>query len=197
MDGSDNPKVMFKKIAKTISVIFCSLFTISSVVFLISNYTPADMLSKTLELKSYCRSRGHNTDFGIVVNYGRHSFQQRFYVVDLNTGDILMKSLCGHGRGGNSNIFQGEFSNISGSNCTSLGHYKIGKERRMYNYPVNAFELDGLDKTNSNARNRAILIHPSVGPRSLGCITLPFYKYKRLAKMIQRQRTSVIMWAYE
>ena len=32
------------------------------------------------------------------------------------------------------------------SHCSSLGHYKIGRERKMYNYPVNAFELDGLDK---------------------------------------------------
>lgn len=188
---------MLMKFVKTISVIFCSLFAIAGGVFIISSSNPSDLQARAVELRSYCRFRGYNTDYGILVDYGRHSFQQRLYVVDLNTGDIVMRSLCGHGRGGNSNMFKGEFSNVSGSHCSSLGHYKIGKERRMYNYPVNAFELDGLDKTNSNARARAILLHPSIGPRSLGCITLPFHRYKRLAKMLHMQCVSVIMWVYE
>lgn len=190
-------KIMFQKIIKTASIIFCSLLIITGGVCIISNSTPADLDVKVLELKSYCRSRGYNTDYGILVDYSRYSFQQRFYVVDLNTGEIIMRSVCGHGRGGKSNILRGEFSNISGSHCSSLGHYKIGRERKMYNYPVNAFGLDGLDETNSNARARAILIHPSFGPRSLGCVTLPFHRYKRLAKMLHLQCASVVMWVYE
>jgi hypothetical protein len=67
----------------------------------------------------------------------------------------------------------------------------------MYNYPINAFELDGLDKTNSNARARAILIHPSIGPRSLGCVTMPFLNYKRMAKILRFQNGNTIMWVYE
>lgn len=190
-------RIMFKKIIKTAYVIFCSLLIVAGGICIISNSAPADLDVKSLELKSYCRSRGYNTDYGILVDYSRHSFQQRFYVVDLNTGEIVLKSLCGHGRGGDSSVFRGEFSNVPGSHCSSLGHYKIGRERKMYNYPVNAFELDGLDKTNSNARARAILIHPSFGPRSLGCVTLPFHRYKRLAKMLHMQCASVVMWVYE
>ena len=188
---------MFKKIIKITSIIFCSLLIVAGGVCIMSNSAPADLDVKTFELKSYCRFKGYNTDYGILVDYSRHSFQQRFYVVDLNTGEIVLKSLCGHGRGGDSSVFRGEFSNVPGSHCSSLGHYKIGRERKMYNYPVNAFELDGLDETNSNARARAILIHPSVGPRSLGCVTLPFHRYKRLAKMLHMQCVSVIMWVYK
>ena len=121
---------MLKKIVKIISVIFCSLFAIAGGVFIISSSNPSDLQARAIELRSYCRFRGYNTDYGILVDYGRHSFQQRLYVVDLNTGDIVMRSLCGHGRGGNSNMFKGEFSNVSGSHCSSLGHYKIGKERK-------------------------------------------------------------------
>lgn len=190
-------KILHKKFIKTISIIFCSLSIITCGIAFISNTAPSDLLAKTLELRSYCQSGGYNTSYGILIDYSRHAFQQRLYVVDLNNGDIVMRSLCGHGKGGNSNIFKGEFSNVPDSNCSSLGHYKIGKERRMYNYPVNAFELDGLDKTNSNARARAILIHPSIGPRSLGCVTLPFHKYKALAKMLHSQSVSIIMWAYK
>lgn len=190
-------KEWFNKITKTLSIIFASLFLAVGGVFIMLNASPNDIDAKVVELKSYCRTNGYNTDIGIVVDYSRHSFQHRFYVIDLNTGDIVTRSLCGHGRGGKSNILRGEFSNISGSHCSSLGHYKIGRERKMYNYPVNAFELDGLDQTNSNARARAILIHPSIGPRSLGCITLPFFKYIRVANILHSQCRHVIMWAYE
>ena len=197
MVGSDKQNVMFKKIVKTTSIIFCSLVAIASGVFIISSFAPSDLPARTIELKSYCRSRGHNTDYGILVDYGRNSFQQRFYVVDLNTGDIVMRSLCGHGRGGESTILKGEFSNVPGSHCSSLGHYRIGRERKMYNRPAMAFELDGLDKTNSNARSRAILLHKSFGPLSLGCITMPLGRYNTVAELLHSQSGGVILWAYE
>ena len=188
---------MPRKIVKILSIVFILLATLTGGAFAILSVDSADVDERVVNLKSYCRANGYNTDVGILVDYGRHSFQHRFYVVDLNTGDIVLRSLCGHGRGGKSNILKGEFSNISGSHCSSLGHYKIGRERKMYNYPINAFELDGLDQTNSNARARAILIHPSIGPRSLGCITLPFPRYKRVAKILHSQSKNVIMWTYE
>ena len=184
------------KVIKTNAVIICSLLMILGVVLHIYS-APSNIQAKTLELKSYCRARGYNTDYGLLVDYSRHSFQQRLYIVDMNTGDILMRSLCGHGRGGQSNLFKGDFSNVPGSYCSSLGHYKVGRERKMQSYPIDAFELDGLDMTNSNARARAILIHPSIGPRSLGCITLPFLSYKRLSKKLHSQCGSVIVWAYQ
>lgn len=197
MVGLDKQNIMFKKIVKTISIIFCSLLAIASGVFIISSFAPSDLPSRTIELKSYCRSRGYNTDYGILVDYGRSSFQQRFYVVDLNTGEVVMRSLCGHGRGGESTILKGEFSNVPGSHCSSLGHYRIGRERKMYNRPAMAFELDGMDKTNSNARSRAILLHKSFGPLSLGCITVPLGRYNKVAELLHSQSGGVILWAYE
>jgi hypothetical protein len=188
---------MFKKIVKIVSTIFCSLVAIASGVFIISSFAPSDLPARTIELKSYCRSRGYNTDYGILVDYGRSSFQQRFYVVDLNTGEVVMRSLCGHGRGGESTVLKGEFSNVPGSHCSSLGHYKIGRERKMYKLPAMAFELDGLDKTNSNARSRAILLHKSFGPMSLGCVTVPLVRYNTVAELLHSQSGGVIMWAYE
>ena len=84
---------MLKKIVKIISVIFCSLFAIAGGVFIISSSNPSDLQARAVELRSYCRFRGYNADYGILVDYGRHSFQHRLYVVDLNTGDIVMRSL--------------------------------------------------------------------------------------------------------
>ena len=121
---------MFKKIIKITSIIFCSLLIVAGGVCIMSNSAPADLDVKTFELKSYCRFKGYNTDYGILVDYSRHSFQQRFYVVDLNTGEIVLKSLCGHGRGGGSSVFRGEFSNVPGSHCSSLGHYRLEEKGR-------------------------------------------------------------------
>ena len=108
-----------------------------------------------------------------------------------------MRSLAGHGLGGNSTFFRADFSNACGSHCSSLGHYRIGRERRMYNRPIMAFELDGLDKSNSNARPRGILIHAGFGPLSWGCISLPFTRYAQLSGILEGLPKNVIVWAYD
>ena len=96
---------------------------------------PVDIKSKAAELEAYCITKGYNADYGILVDYERNSLQKRLFVYDFNNDKVVM---------------------------SSLGHYRIGRERRMYNRPIMAFELDGLDRTNSNARPRGILIHAGV-----------------------------------
>ena len=90
---------MIKKILKWVTVSFCSLLLIFGCLILISNITPVDIDKKIVELNSYCRMKGYNMNYGILVDYGKHSFKKRFFVVDLNNGDIVMKCLCSHGRG--------------------------------------------------------------------------------------------------
>ena len=173
------------------------LMSITAIAFVLSNLRPLDLLDKAAALKSYCQQRGYNADYGILVDFGRFSLQKRLYVYDFNKGKVIMNSLAGHGSGGNSSILRPDFSNAYGSHCSSLGHYRIVRERHMYNRPgVPAFELAGLDKTNSNALARGILIHPSVGPLSWGCVTLPVARYHQLSEFLKTQR-KVIMWVYE
>ena len=161
------------------------------------NLKPVDLKGRVEELKEYCRTNGYNTEYGILVDYGRLSVQKRFYVYDFKQDKIVMNTFAGHGNGGKSNILKADFSNVSGSHCSSLGHYRIGKERKMYTRSCKAFELDGLDATNSNVRSRAILIHPSSYPLSWGCVTLSFIKYQTLAKILRTQPENVIMWVYK
>ena len=119
---------------------------------------PVDIKSKAAELEAYCKTKGYNADYGILVDYERNSLQKRLFVYDFNNDKVVM---------------------------SSLGHYRIGRERRMYNRPIMAFELDGLDRTNSNARPRGILIHTGVGPLSWGCISLPFTRYAQLSGILE------------
>jgi len=186
-----------RKFLKIIAATAVSIISLIAIAFVLCNLRPVDIEDKADELKAYCQEHGYNADYAILVDFGRFSLQKRLYVYDFNKGKVIMNSLAGHGSGGNSTIFRPDFSNAHGSHCSSLGHYKIVRERHMYNRPaVPAFELDGLDKTNSNALARGILIHPSVGPLSWGCVTLPVARYHQLSEFLKTQR-NLIMWVYE
>ena len=186
-----------KKFLKGVTNFFTVLAGMVATAVVLSNLRPVDLQDKAALLKSYCAEYGYNTDYAILVDYGRFSLQRRLYVYDFNTNEIVLKSLSGHGSGGNSTILTADFSNEHGSHCSSLGHYKIGRHRHMYNRPtVPAMELSGLDKTNSNAMSRGILLHPSAGPLSWGCVTLPVVRYHQLSEFLKTER-NVIMWVYE
>ena len=151
-----------RKLLKIITFLSAVIITFTCTAFLLCNLRPADIRDRADELEKYCVSNGYNTDYGILVDFGRCSLQKRLYVYDFKNDRIVMKSLAGHGSGGESTMLKADFSNAPGSHCSSLGHYKVGRHRHMYNRPaVPAVELAGLDQTNSNAMSRGILIHPS------------------------------------
>ena len=186
-----------KKLLKIIASTVTTLCLMLLVAFLICNIKPIDIKVKAEERKAYCSRNGYNTDYAILVDYGRTSLQRRIFVYDFRQDKIVISSLAGHGAGGRSTVLRADFGNAHGSHCSSLGHYKVGRNRMMYNRPrVPAFELIGLDKTNSNAHERGILIHPSAWPLSWGCVTMPVHRYHQLSEFLKTQR-NVIMWVYE
>lgn len=188
---------IFKKIIRFVKRIIIGAVAVLAAAFVICNLKPVDIKDKAADLKSYCVKHGYNTDYAILVDMGRLSIQKRLYVYDFNKDKVVMRSLAGHGSGGNSTFLKADFSNVPNSHCSSLGHYRIGKQRHMYNHKeVPAIELHGLDATNSNALNRGILIHPSVGPLSHGCVTLPIVRYLQVSKLIESHPRNVIMWVY-
>ena len=122
-----------RKIFKIIVATAVSVISLIAVAFVLCNLRPVDLQDKADALKTYCREHGYNTDYGVLVDFGRFSLQKRLYVYDFNKNKVVMKSLAGHGSGGNSTILRPDFSNAHGSHCSSLGHYKIGRNRYMYN----------------------------------------------------------------
>ncbi|WP_299473747.1 murein L,D-transpeptidase catalytic domain-containing protein [uncultured Roseibium sp.] len=94
-----------------------------------------------------------------VVNFSRHSSKKRLYV--LNVSEENVKSyLCSHGIGSDGSKDDGiaeKFSNKSGSHCTSLGIYRCAETYMGSN--GYSMRLDGLEHTNSNARERFIVMH--------------------------------------
>lgn len=127
-----------------------------------------------------------------VIDYGVSSVQKRFFVIDLISGAVWALHVA-HGKGSDSNHdgFAEKFSNVSGSNATSLGFFRTAETYNgKYKYSL---RLDGLSTTNSLARPRAIVVHGAkyvldkdvVQGRSLGCPAVSVANSKRLVDLIK------------
>ena len=110
-------------------------------------------------LKEYSKKHGLSENYAVVVDFEKPSGKHRFFFCDLKKDKIIASSLCAHGAGKGSTIFSPVFSNEVGSNCSSLGHYKMTGRYRMSSSGLPSFRLQGLDTSNSNAMKRGILIH--------------------------------------
>lgn len=200
-------------------VLLCYLVSLK---FIRNENLPDDIEMKAQELKEYCEKRGYDTNVGVMVDYGVHSGCMRFVVWDFNENKPLLKSICAQGCGKGKNWGKNVFSNEIGSLCSSLGHYKIGKERTMNSIKGRpALNLYGLDSTNSNAYVRGILLHPvrlpskSIYPFEIptrgirvfgrtimnsyseGCVTIPFDDYYELVSILnEKKEKPVILWVY-
>lgn len=92
-----------------------------------------------------------------VIDYSRPSSQERLWVFDIKTGELLYEELVAHGQGTGADIAT-KFSNTDESHQTSLGLFVtdttyVGKNGY-------SLRLDGLDKGyNDRARERAIVMH--------------------------------------
>ena len=166
----------------------------------------------------YCKNNGYNSDYCFFVDFSQDTQTKRFMVYDFNKKKVVFSCYCAHGNDGSSGSLQTDensFSNEVGSHKSSLGKYKVGKRRyinsidgtmdvSMYQYPC--YETHGLDKTNSNAHKRGILIHPMPGMDSnwffippwvsLGCFSVGLDAFDKLSEYIESSSKPMLLWAY-
>jgi hypothetical protein len=93
-----------------------------------------------------------------IADFSRPSEARRLWIVDLETGDVLVHDRVAHGSG-SGDRFATRFSDKPGSHATSLGLYRgvrpyRGKHGR-------SLLLDGLEPANESARARSVVVHPS------------------------------------
>ena len=95
-----------------------------------------------------------------VADFARPSTLPRFHFVNLEAGNIRSFLVC-HGRGSDPEHsgFLQDFSNVPGSEATSRGGY-LTCEWYSGKYGT-SIRLEGLDRDNSNALERAIVMHPA------------------------------------
>lgn len=149
----------------------------------------------------------------ILVDYSIPSNQDRMFVYNLKTKELLYSCWCAHGFGGGSTNTSPKFSNEIGSNCSSLGLFLIDRWEGIgvtYGYPYHSVE--GLSITNSNARKRQILIHPwhsvtkdnssqiktpmKCDYRSAGCFTVTDSSYNILHNYIKSETKQILLYSF-
>lgn len=99
-------------------------------------------------------------DLIAIADFDRPSSQPRFHLIDLQDGRTT-SLLVAHGRGsdpGHSGWLK-RFSNAEGSEASSSGAYATGSRYIGKHGP--SAKLTGLDRSNSNAASRAIVVHPA------------------------------------
>lgn len=137
---------------------------------------PYKALSDALIYFHQNKSSFKNTDYLSVINFGQSSKEKRFYIINMKTGSVWAIHTA-HGKGSDPNHdgYAKIFSNVSGSNASSLGVYRTAE---TYNGSHGlSLRLDGLSSTNSNVRARAVVIHGAsyvqeanvIQGRSWGC----------------------------
>ncbi len=100
----------------------------------------------------------------LLIDYRKPISQKRFFVFDYKNKKILYEDFVGHASSSGNKI-PIQNSNTPGSLKTSLGLYSVGK--KYYGSYGESFKLHGLEKQNSNAYRRGIIIHTIRRPKIL------------------------------
>ena len=107
------------------------------------------------------RHRGQieHEDRVYIVDFQAHSSKPRLFRLDLVTGEARAYRTA-HGRGSDPahTGFAERFSNIPDSNASSVGAYRTAGQAWGSKHGPNVL-LDGLEPTNSEVRDRAIIVH--------------------------------------
>jgi len=159
---------------------------------------------KASEAKDYIADHGFDDRYCFLMDMRMPSGKNRFFVYDLEEGSVEIAGLVAHGSG-NSYSATPVFSNTPNSNCTSLGRYKIGKSYQGQ-FGL-AYKLYGLDKTNSKAFDRFVVLHahecipndevaPATICKSWGCPTVSPAFLKKLKSYIDTSSKPVLLWIY-
>lgn len=116
-----------------------------------------------------------------IVDFGQNSNKSRMVVLDINKEKVLFNPMVTHGKKTGNDVSK-NFSNKINSHKSSLGEYTTAET--YYGKHGYSLKLDGEDSSNSNARDRYIVVHGAkyatqkwvdiygrLG-RSLGCFAL-------------------------
>ena len=168
------------------------------------------LLKKATEAKAYCQKYKMNTNFCFLMDVSVHSGKNRFYIYNFETNSISHSGLVCHGVGKNSTEQKPVYSNIVGSNCTSLGKYKIG-QRAYSHWGINIhYKMHGLENSNSNAFKRHIVLHSydyvtdkEIYPLHLtmgwsqGCPVVANGLMKQIDKLLKKSTMPTLIWIFE
>jgi hypothetical protein len=141
--------------------------------------------------------RGFKTnEYVVLIDFSLPSSQPRLIVVNIKTNKVVLITYVAHGTGSGGQ-YATHFSNIDGSHESSLGVYIT--LTTYYGHNGLSLKVRGIEDSNSNAYNRAILVHGAnyIGNgktgRSWGCFAVPKNISNQLIDII---KNGAIIFAY-
>lgn len=161
------------------------------------------------EAQQYCKTNNLNENKFILIDLGLHSGLKRFFIYDFKKNAVSKSYMVSHGCGDNqwgrtSSKEKPQISNEFDSHCSSLGKYVIlDRGVSQWGIKVN-YILQGKDKTNSNARSRAIVLHswdaipdnevfPEGTPEGWGCPAVSNKAMKEIDELLKANK-KILMW---
>jgi len=168
----------------------------------------ATMTARAEAALEFAKRHDMNERYAIFVDYSIPSGKQRLFVWDHKKGKVIASSYVMHGAGGGSTEAKPVFSNRPGSDCSSLGRFRITKEHGKTH--KRSFRLQGMDVDNITAKQRGLMVHASgVVDRSKGreylpldpvscrgCITVSRQAMNFLYPFIKDERKPILLWNY-
>lgn len=143
---------------------------------------------------------GRKPDLLIVADMRLPASAQRLWAIDTRSNAVVLRTEVAHGRGsdptqsGRASVF----SNTPGSLMTSVGLYSIAESFKNTTDGSTRRRLDGLMVGfNDNARERAVVLHPSNyvrtgwAGRSEGC---PAASYAALDQLNNHGLDNAVLW---
>ncbi len=168
--------------------------------------TVLKLRKQATQLRLFAAKKHYNSSVCFLVDMSLPCGRNRFYVYDLKHDTIKYAGLVAHGSGAKKFAAKPQFSNAINSGCTSLGKYEVS-----YKYAGqfgDAFKLNGLNSTNSNAFSRNVVLHaygcvpdnetyPLPICNSLGCTMVSYRFIAKLKEEIKASRRPIVMWVYK
>ena len=161
---------------------------------------------KASKVRSFVYEQGYNTEYCFFIDMRIPSGKNRFFVYNLEENAVEIAGLVAHGKGsGMGSADALIFSNEPNSYCTSLGKYKMGK---AYSGCFGlSYKMHGLDKTNSKAYERAVVLHsyygvpnkevyPAAICTSEGCPTVSSGFLAQLKGYLDNSDKPILLWIY-
>lgn len=168
--------------------------------------------SKAQQALAFCKAKKYNDKFCILIDLGRHSGLNRFFIWDFERNAVSQSYLVSHGCGTMPWSWawskeKAALSNEHGSHCSSKGKYRIGK-RGYSNWGIHVnYKLHGLESTNNNAHARQIVFHswekvadeevyPRGTPEGWGCPAVSNKALRSIDSKLKGTKAHVLMWIY-
>ncbi|MGL6067074.1 MAG: murein L,D-transpeptidase catalytic domain family protein, partial [Cetobacterium sp.] len=138
-----------------------SLTTLSSTSSLYKKLDLKDKMNYSVfknAIKGASKIKGKKLEFLTIIDFTKPSTERRFSVINLKKKELLYYTYVSHGKN-SGKISATKFSNTPNSFQSSLGFFTTDTKPYVGNYGY-SLRLNGLEnRFNSNAYDRAIVIH--------------------------------------